>query len=750
MKLLQKLICLLLLLLSLFVSGCIFPTQNQSESKKIIIEELPPQKEITLKTVEKHKSSIDLPDNYTLHCNPFAGYQFINPRNYQNYQWHILNQEGYQTFLTPENIDKTYKPAISVLYSTDDTLIKSVDSLADNVTEITFANSQGLLVSLPNLERRIIQNDKGVFQIDLSNFTSSEKDVKENFLNSFSFVTNQEQCFSRVYQPTIINNYLYQDTQLIAQQNDSYITFTDSASQFTIQSAKLDLFQKDYMLDSKYYYNGLSINLPNKKYQNQKILYQCTSPLLASQPYFDCQTNNSDFLTQYEFGKDYYQFSTGGGFPLTWKKIYIKRINGMDIIFEGRLAADNYWPTDDNTQELIDRIESKEYLEYVKSLPINKYNEQVWENIVESFDIYKTHSSAKKITKRVYSSDSFSFEYSPDLQIAQHPDDPSAIIISTIAPSDIEPKDGLSGSDFMIDFSWRHSLDTGEWIQQTQWPVSPIGDIVEEGYMPINGIRSYERMHEGFGFLETYKEKQTHHTIFYPLNEGESLFKITLQTSSENYKNSLENFLEIIESLKLKSQNSAVDPSTFNLNNKTQGPRELNFYRNETFPGSSISFYYKGGVIRQDSNKIYQVFIDPKTNTQEINTQDEIEIIQKDPSQSFLDSIEELISKYSTNANDCEIKVESTDNGLKAYVKYVEEFKYDKSKCDSEPDEVACSMFQLENYYQKAKTICSHYEKSGFDNYFLYQPNNNKRQIIFINHIFGLDAKPWIEHSIRL
>ena len=332
----------------------------------------------------------------------------------------------------------------------------------------------------------------------------------------------------------------------------------------------------------------------------------------------------------------------------------------------------------------------------------------------------------------MYASDSFSFEYNPNLQITPHPDDPSAIIISTIAPSDIEPKDGLSGSDFMIDFSWRHSLDAGEWIQQTQWPYSSIGEIVEEGYMPINGIRSYERIDEGFGFLETFKEKQTHHTIFYPLNDGESLFQITLQTSSANYTNALENFLEIIDFLKLKSQNSAVDPNTFNLNNKTQGPGELNFYRNETFAGSSISFYYNGGVIRQDFNKIYQVFIDPKTNTREVNTQDEIEIIQKDPSQSFLQSIQELVSKHATNANDCEIKIESTNNGLKAYVEYVKEFKFDKSKCDSEPDEVACSMFQLEDYYQEAKTICSHYEKSGFDNYFLYQPSNNKRQMILL------------------
>ena len=738
-----------LLFISLFIFGCSAPSPNTMEPQ-ITIEELPQDTEIRLQTVEKNKSSINLPDNYTVHCNPFASYQFIHPRNYQNYQWQIFNQEGYQTYLTPENIDKTDKPAISVLYSSDDTLIEAVDSLADKVKEITLDNSPGFLISLPSTERRVIQNKKGVFQIDLINFTESENDIKENFLNSFSFASNQEQCFSRAYQPTIINNYLYQDTQLIAEQKDSNITFTDSDSQFTIQNAKLDLFQKDYMLDSKYYYNGLSINLPNERYQNQKIIYQCTSPLLANQPYFDCQTNNSDFLTQYEFGKDYYQFSTGGGFPLTWKKIYIKRINGIDIIFEGRLAADNYWPTDENTQELIDRIESKEYLEYIKSLPINKYNEQVWEKTVESFGIYTDPISSIQNKRDVYARDSFSFEYNPNLQITPHPDDLSAIIISTIAPSDIEPKDGLSGSDFKIDFSWRHSLDAGEWIQQTKWPYSSIGEIVEEGYMPINGIRSYERIDEGFGFLETFKEKQTHHTIFYPLNDGESLFQITLQTSSENYTNALENFLEIIDFIKLKSQNSAVDPNTFNLNNKTQGPGELNFYRNETFPGSSISFYYNGGVIRQEFNKIYQVFIDPKTNKREVNTQDEIEIIQKDPSQSFLQSIEEFISKHATNPNDCEIEVESTDNGLKAYVEYVKEFKFDKSKCDSEPDEVACSMIQLEDYYQEAKTICSHYEKSGFDNYFLYQPSNNQRQMIFVNHIFGLDAKPWIEDTIRL
>lgn len=747
MKLTKKLTSLLFI--SFFIFGCSAPSQNTIEPQ-ITIEEPSQETEIRLQTVEKNKSSIDLPDNYTVHCNPFAGYQFIHPRNYQNYQWQIFNQEGYQTYLTPENIDKTNKPAISVLYSSDDTLIEAVDSLADNVKEITLDNNPGFLISLPSTERRVIQNKKGVFQIDLINFTESENDIKENFLNSFSFAANQEQCLSRAYQPAIINNYLYQDTQLIAEQKDSNITFTDSDSQFTIQNAKLDLFQKDYMLDSKYYYNGLSINLPNERYQNQKIIYQCTSPLLANQPYFDCQTNNSDFLTQYEFGKDYYQFSTGGGFPLTWKKIYIKRINGIDIIFEGRLAADNYWPTDENTQELIDRIESKEYLEYIKSLPINKYNEQVWEKTVESLGIYIDPISGIQNKRDVYARDSFSFEYNPNLQITPHPDDPSAIIISTIAPNAIEPKDGLSGSDFMIDFSWRHSLDAGEWIQQTQWPYSSIGEIVEEGYIPINGIRSYERIDEGFGFLETFKEKQTHHTIFYPLNDGESLFQITLQTSSENYTNALENFLEIIDFIKLKSQNSAVDPNTFNLNNKTQGPGELNFYRNETFPGSSISFYYNGGVIRQDFNKIYQVFIDPKTNKREVNTQDEIEIIQKDPSQSFLQSIQELVSKHATNANDCEIKIESTDNGLKAYVEYVKEFKFDKSKCDSEPDEVACSMIQLEDYYQEAKTICSQYEKSGFDNYFLYQPSNNKRQMIFVNHIFGFDAKPWIEDTIRL
>jgi len=209
-----------------------------------------------------------------------------------------------------------------------------------------------------------------------------------------------------------------------------FLTFEDNVYSFEYHNGidKLN-FHPIENFESVVYYDNLTINLP--KDDDIKIVYQCNGPLLQDRPYEYCKTNGKDNLQQYEFGGAYRQFSTGGGFTLSWNNIFIKKINDKNIIFESKInntfidtdpsflpleALETYKSllkyelvenlnlntelqnTDSSKDfeeiqkklkpihtEMREIIKSKKYLDKIKNEPINLKNEKIYQKIINSF-----------------------------------------------------------------------------------------------------------------------------------------------------------------------------------------------------------------------------------------------------------------------------------------------------------------------------------------------------------------------------
>ena len=183
------------LLIVLSIAGCNITKQ----STEVVQIETPVQLENKI-SISDSKKELHVPKNYTVHCNPFAEYQFVKPYSkpysWENYRREILNSQGYQTYLTPANNDKIKQPAISIFFTTDDSFFDQIDLKADNVSNTKIANTNAYTIQFPDLERIIVVNSKGTYQIDLVNFTDSEQDVKSNFLESFTLDINHELCIT--------------------------------------------------------------------------------------------------------------------------------------------------------------------------------------------------------------------------------------------------------------------------------------------------------------------------------------------------------------------------------------------------------------------------------------------------------------------------------------------------------------------------------------------------------------------------
>ena len=145
---------------------------------------------------------------------------------------------------------------------------------------------------------------------------------------------------------------------------------------------------------------------PYKTYEpTEKVNYECNGSLAdnGNLDFYLCETNGENFLTQFEFNAaDSLGFATGGGVDATWRKIYIKKVGDIDLIFIGRLdqffdypkasAGISSTPCQDGAdynQEMCDRlktVESEDYLlELIKDPEVqNKISE--WDRFVKETD----------------------------------------------------------------------------------------------------------------------------------------------------------------------------------------------------------------------------------------------------------------------------------------------------------------------------------------------------------------------------
>lgn len=133
---------------------------------------------------------------------------------------------------------------------------------------------------------------------------------------------------------------------------------------------------------------------------NNKITYRCDGSLAKTgdkvgeytkdEPYFDCQTNGRDFLTQYEFNGAAGApiLTTGGDYGKKWNKIYIKRLDGLNYIFMGSLSL-NYednWSSD-YSMEKFRELSSRDALNELLKAPFNTKSLALWQMLIDSFRI---------------------------------------------------------------------------------------------------------------------------------------------------------------------------------------------------------------------------------------------------------------------------------------------------------------------------------------------------------------------------
>jgi len=153
--------------------------------------------------------------------------------------------------------------------------------------------------------------------------------------------------------------------------------------------------------ESGIFYNGLEISTnfkaPYVGSKDQiKIVYKCDGPFAKDYDDYYCQTNEIDYVEQYEFS--HYTgtgFTTGGEHPPLWYKIYAKRINDVDFIFNGRLSgeytSDKDWMNcaiwaehADYYCDGVGKYATKEYLDQLLQDKVNQQKIKEWGEFVES------------------------------------------------------------------------------------------------------------------------------------------------------------------------------------------------------------------------------------------------------------------------------------------------------------------------------------------------------------------------------
>jgi hypothetical protein len=162
---------------------------------------------------------------------------------------------------------------------------------------------------------------------------------------------------------------------------------------------------------SNFYYQGLEVSTklygPYSVYksvetpeENNKITFRCDGSLAKtaetsgkytkSEPYFDCQTNQKDFLEQFEFSgaAGHQVLTTGGDYGKYWQKIFIKRLAGLNYIFSSSVSSDykDSWSSDSSIDKFKE-MSSRQALDELLKNPKYTRTIALWKILVDSFRV---------------------------------------------------------------------------------------------------------------------------------------------------------------------------------------------------------------------------------------------------------------------------------------------------------------------------------------------------------------------------
>ncbi len=342
------------------------------------------------------ESQEDFPgQNWQRYCNERFRFEIQYPQDWMNdiHGNSPANGTGYQFAALPKNREPERRSYFRIF--TDNKDLPTNNPEVKEKEGIDFLGRKATSYIFKDGDRVVVFEKDGVFfRLGMNDITTENEEVLEGILSSFRFLAESEICQETNKPGTVVVGdeiYYYGEKIGSFDNGKIFISFQGSTYSFQGDPQYLSKYPMIDAFKGVYFYKDISINLPNENREERKILYECSSSLLPSKPYFYCETNGEDCLAQYEFGENYRQFSTGGGFLLKWKKIYIKNINGEDVVFEGYLTGDSYDIAESPTlgQEEIGRIKSKKHLDEIKGDKANQKKVEEWDQLVKSFSIKK-------------------------------------------------------------------------------------------------------------------------------------------------------------------------------------------------------------------------------------------------------------------------------------------------------------------------------------------------------------------------
>jgi hypothetical protein len=258
-------------------------------------------------------------------------------------------------------------------------------------------DSFGTVVYLNNNKEIFFEKDKTLFHFEMDNITDNNEKIFEDILSSFRFLSESEECHE-IDKPftVVLEDKIFYYGQEIGTFADGkiIIPFGGEGEKYSFPGnpQKLSL-----LFGYPVYDDTLIIAEPRALSLSQKpeMTYDCSGPLKPPSPYFYCETNGKNYLEQYEFGPGM-GFGTGGGDTLFWHKMYLKNIDGRDIVFAGALTGDTFFtdlPEDDPfmpaMQKEKERLQSRKYLDEIIQNTANKEKERIWNGVVHSFSLEK-------------------------------------------------------------------------------------------------------------------------------------------------------------------------------------------------------------------------------------------------------------------------------------------------------------------------------------------------------------------------
>ncbi len=136
--------------------------------------------------------------------------------------------------------------------------------------------------------------------------------------------------------------------------------------------------------------------------ENKEITYRCDGSLVkmankdgkytVNEPYFNCDTNGKDYLTQFELNGAtvYPDLALDNRYSKEWKKIFIKKVDNVNYVLMATLhdSDNDVWLSDaDNAQEKLISLSQERYLINLKKDPWNSQGQAQWQQMVDSLKV---------------------------------------------------------------------------------------------------------------------------------------------------------------------------------------------------------------------------------------------------------------------------------------------------------------------------------------------------------------------------